>query len=124
MMNSDLSTFELALLRTERDIADEDNEVARLEAEMVRMRSEIVQSGQRRAGFVALGSRGWPIGTLAPSGTTRRHVRRCGRGGRAGLLLTVKCAYSAALLARNTIARRSTRAARNREPTGTRKLDS
>ena len=54
MMNSDLSTFELALLRTERDIADEDDEVARLEAEMVRMRSEIAQSGQRRAGFVAL----------------------------------------------------------------------
>jgi len=54
MMNSDLSTFELALLRTERDIADEDDEVARLEAEMVRMQSEIAQSGQRRAGFVAL----------------------------------------------------------------------
>lgn len=53
-MNSDLSTFELALIRTERDIADEDDEVVRLEAEMVRMRSEIAQSGQRRAGFVAL----------------------------------------------------------------------
>lgn len=54
MMDSDLSTFELALLRTERDIADADDEMARLEAEIVRMRSEIARIGQRRAGFIDL----------------------------------------------------------------------
>ena len=54
MMNSDLSTFELALLRTERDIADAYDEKARLEAEIVRMRSEIARIDQRLAGFVDL----------------------------------------------------------------------
>lgn len=54
MMDSDLSTFELALLRTQRDIADTDDEMARLEAEIVRMRSEIARLGQCRAGFVDL----------------------------------------------------------------------
>jgi hypothetical protein len=54
MMNSDLSTFELALLRTERDIADAYDEKARLESEIVRMRSEIVRIDQRAAGFVDL----------------------------------------------------------------------
>ena len=54
MMDSDLSTFELALLRTERDIADADDEMARLEAEIVRMRSEIARISKRRAGFVDL----------------------------------------------------------------------
>ena len=53
-MDCDLSTFELALLRTERDIADADDETARLEAEIVRMRSEIAQIGKRRSGFVDL----------------------------------------------------------------------
>jgi hypothetical protein len=43
MMDSDLSTFELALLRTQRDIADAYDEKARLEAEIVRMRGEIVR---------------------------------------------------------------------------------
>ncbi len=54
MMDSDLSTFELALLRTQRDIADTDDEKARLEGEIVRMRSEIVRLDQRRVGFVNL----------------------------------------------------------------------
>ena len=54
MMDSDLSTFELALLRTERDIAGADEETARLEAEIVRMRSEIARISQQRAGFVDL----------------------------------------------------------------------
>ena len=54
MMDSDLSTFELALLRTERDIAGADEETARLESEIVRMRSEIARIGQQRAGFVEL----------------------------------------------------------------------
>jgi hypothetical protein len=54
MMDSDLSTFELALLRTQRDIADAYDEKARLEAEIVRMRSEIVRIDQRVAGFVDL----------------------------------------------------------------------
>jgi hypothetical protein len=54
MMNSDLSTFELALLRNERDIADAYDEKVRLEAEIVRMRGEIVRIDQRVAGFVDL----------------------------------------------------------------------
>lgn len=54
MMNSDLSTFELALRRSERDIAEAYDEKARLEAEIVRMRSEIVRIDQRVAGFVDL----------------------------------------------------------------------
>ena len=54
MMDSDLSTFELALLRTQRDIADTDDEKARLEGEIVRMRSEIARLDQRRVGFVNL----------------------------------------------------------------------
>ena len=54
MMDSDLSTFELALLRTARDIAGADEEMARLEAEIVRMRSEIARISQQRAGFVDL----------------------------------------------------------------------
>lgn len=53
-MDSDLSTFELALLRTQRDIADTDDEKARLEGEIVRMRSEIARLDQRRVGFVNL----------------------------------------------------------------------
>jgi hypothetical protein len=56
MMDSDLSTFELALLRTQRDIADTDDEKARLEGEIVRMRSEIARLDQRRVGFVNLGN--------------------------------------------------------------------
>lgn len=55
-MDSDLSTFELALLRTQRDIADTDDEKARLEGEIVRMRSEIARLDQRRVGFVNLGN--------------------------------------------------------------------
>jgi hypothetical protein len=54
MMDSDLSTFELALLRTERDIAGADEEMARLEAEIIRMRSEIARISQQRTGFVDL----------------------------------------------------------------------
>ena len=54
MMDSDLSTFELALLRTQRDIADTDDEKTRLEGEIVRMRSEIARLDQRRVGFVNL----------------------------------------------------------------------
>ncbi len=53
-MDTDLSTFELALLRTERDIASADNEMARLESEIVRMRAEIAKIANQRAGFVDL----------------------------------------------------------------------
>jgi len=53
-MDTDLSTFELALLRTERDIASADDEMARLESEIVRMRAEIASIANQRAGFVDL----------------------------------------------------------------------
>ena len=53
-MDTDLSTFELALLRTERDIASADDEMARLESEIVRMRAEIAKIVNQRAGFVDL----------------------------------------------------------------------
>ncbi len=53
-MDTDLSTFELALLRTERDIASADDEMARLESEIVRMRAEISKIANQRAGFVDL----------------------------------------------------------------------
>ena len=53
-MDTDLSTFELALLRTERDIASADDEMARLESEIVRMRAEIAKIANQRAGFVDL----------------------------------------------------------------------
>jgi len=53
-MDTDLSTFELALLRTERDIATADDEMARLESEIVRMRAEIARIANHRAGFVDL----------------------------------------------------------------------
>ena len=53
-MDTDLSTFELALLRTERDIASADDEMARLESETVRMRAEIAKIANQRAGFVDL----------------------------------------------------------------------
>ncbi len=41
-MDSDLSTFE-------RDIKDADDEIARLEAEIVRKQIEIARIGQRRS---------------------------------------------------------------------------
>jgi len=53
-MDNDLSTFELALLRTEKDIVSADEEMARLEAEIVRMRAEIAHIATKRAGFVDL----------------------------------------------------------------------
>lgn len=54
IMDTDLSTFELALLRTERDIAGADDEMASLEAEIVRMRAEIARIAKQRAGYVDL----------------------------------------------------------------------
>lgn len=53
-MDTDLSTFELALLRTEGDIASADDEMARLESEIVRMRADIAKIANQRAGFVDL----------------------------------------------------------------------
>ena len=53
-MDNDLSTFELALLRTEKDIAGADEEMARLESEIVKMRAEIAHIATKRAGFVDL----------------------------------------------------------------------
>jgi hypothetical protein len=53
-MNQDLSTFELALLRTEADITDADDDMARMEKDIIRTRAQIARRAKERDGFVDL----------------------------------------------------------------------